>query len=249
MTALNAIQNTFIAPHGQLVAGNVAMPITLSMLLNPPSLVAFWKACLDDRTEFKADALINLPVNTYILGIPAFGSQIYVRRCYPALWDVCLNKIHDKKTNTPHLVVLGNPGIGKTYFGFMILLLLARAGESVVYESGVLGRRFLLTTNMVAEGSQNDFNRILSQTTTYYIVDGVKPLYCPAKTILVTSPRRSIWFEFNKTNSQTCYMPVWTMQEVLKCRELMYTNVSEVIVQDCFHRWGGIARYVLHYAN
>ncbi|POM74956.1 Crinkler (CRN) family protein [Phytophthora palmivora] len=150
----------------QLVVGNI--PISQSMSLNPPALVAFWKAFLNDRTEVKADALIELPRDTYLLGTSTLGSRIYIRHCYPELWKLCQQMIHDKATNTPHLVILGNPGIGKTFFGFVILLLLARAGATVVYESGLLKQRYLLTNEMVAAGSPNDFVHILQNPATYY---------------------------------------------------------------------------------
>ncbi|KAG3148220.1 hypothetical protein PC128_g23648 [Phytophthora cactorum] len=102
---------------------------------------------------------------------------------------------------------------------------------------------------MVLQGSQQDFVGILDQPTTYYIVDAVKPTYYPAKTILLTSPRRSVWFEFNKTNCRTRYMPVWSQQEIFKCRELVYSDLPVAVVQDCFRRWGGITRYALWYAQ
>ncbi|ETI30206.1 hypothetical protein F443_22676, partial [Phytophthora nicotianae P1569] len=249
LVALPQLSEAELPRDRQLVVGDVHIPITQSTSLNPPGLVAFWQAFLDDSTDVKADALVKLPEGTYILGDSSLGSRIYIRHCYPALWELCLERIHDEKTNTPHLVILGNPGIGKTFFGFVILLLLARAGETVVYESGGLKKRFLFTHTVVAQGSQEDFVRILDQPTTYYIVDAVKPAYYPAKTILLTSPRRSIWYAFNKTNCQSCYMPVWSLKEILQCRELIYSTTPEAVVQDCFRRWGGIARYVLRFAQ
>ncbi|EEY61763.1 crinkler (CRN) family protein, partial [Phytophthora infestans T30-4] len=233
----------------QLVVGDVHIPITQSMSLNPPALVAFWNAFLNDSTDVKAGALVELPRDTYLLGDSTLGSRIYIRHCYPALWELCLERIHDEKTNTPHLVILGNPGIGKTFFGYVIVLHLVRTNETVVYESGGLKKRFLFAHNVVAQGSQEDFVRILDQPTTYYIVDAVKPAYYPAKTILLTSPRRSIWYEFNKTNCRSCYMPVWSLKEILQCRELMYSDTPMAVVQKCFRRWGGIARYVLRFSQ
>ena len=233
----------------QLDVGGVKFPVTQTMSLNPPALVQFWKAFLNDRTEVKADVLIELPRGTYIMGDSTLGSRIYIRHCYLELWKLCHQLIHDKNMNTPHLVILGNPGIGKTYFGFVILLLLARAGATVVYESGNFKKLYLFTKEIVAKGTQYDFFEILNNPETYYIVDAVKPLYYSAKTILLTSPRRSIWHEFNKTNCQPCYMPVWSRNEILKCRELIYSDTPENVVQDCFRRWGGIARYVLRFAQ
>ncbi|KAH9094730.1 hypothetical protein LEN26_018134 [Aphanomyces euteiches] len=147
-----------------LMVGDVQIQVTPSMSLNPPALVAFWQAFQNDKTDLKAGALVELPQGTFLLGDSRLGSRLYIRHCYPALWKLCQERISDKET--PHLVILGNPGIGKTFFGFVILLLLAREGATVVYESGVLKQRFLLTNEIVAEGSQQDFVRILDQPTT-----------------------------------------------------------------------------------
>ncbi|KAH9091740.1 hypothetical protein Ae201684P_011284 [Aphanomyces euteiches] len=190
-----------------LTVGDVQIPVTPSMSLHPPALVAFWQAFQNDKTDLKAGALVDLPQATFLLGDSTLGSRLYIRHCYPALWEYCLKTIHDEKMNSPHLVILGNPGIGKTFFGFVILLLLAREGATVVYESGVLKQRFLLTNEIVAEGSPNDFLQILKNTDTYYIVDAVKPAMYVAKTILLSPPRRSIWYEFNKTCCEPSYMP------------------------------------------
>ncbi|DBA01806.1 TPA: hypothetical protein N0F65_002922 [Lagenidium giganteum] len=197
---------------------------------------AFWQAFLNDRTEVKADALVELPEGTYILGDSSLSS----------LWKLCQQMIHDEEMNTPHLVILGNPGIGKTY---VILLLLARASATVVCENGGLKKRVLFAHNVVAKGSQEDFVRILDQPTTFYFVDAVKPVYCPAKTILLTSPRRSIWWEFNKTNCDSLYVPVWTWKEIMNCRDSLFHRLDVSMVSKHFDRWGGIARYVLEKAR
>lgn len=99
----------------QFVVGDVSIPVTKHAVLNPAPLVAFWKALVSDRTEVKAGALIKLPEGTYLLGDELLGSRIYIRSCYPKLWKLCQQRIHDEVEKTPHLVILGNPGIGKTF--------------------------------------------------------------------------------------------------------------------------------------
>ncbi|GMF13532.1 unnamed protein product [Phytophthora lilii] len=146
--------------------------------------------------------------------------------------------IHDEKMNTPHLVILGNPEIGKTFFGYVSLLFPARDSAVVVYESGRLKQRYLFTNNMVVEGAQNDFFQIPKNPETYYIVDAVNPPDHAAKTIILTSPRRSIWWEFNKTTCDTLYMPVWTWKEIFHCRELLFHNLALSMVSNHFRRWG-----------
>lgn len=147
----------------QLDVGGVNFLVTQTMSLNPPALVQFWEAFRKDQTKVEADALIELPEGTYLMGDSTVGSRIYIRHCYPELWKLCQQLIHDEAMNTP----LGNPGIGKTFFGFVILLLLARDGATVVCESGILKQCYLFTNEMVVEGAQNDFVQILKNPGTY----------------------------------------------------------------------------------
>ncbi|KAF0704419.1 hypothetical protein DYB28_008092 [Aphanomyces astaci] len=227
----------------EFVVNDVRFPVTKRMGLYPPALVAFWKALQDYSTLVVADAILELPVGAFLLGYPALGLKVYIRPCYPPLWKVCWKLIQDPKS--PHLVILGNPGIGKTFFGIFILLQLARENKTVVYESGASMCRYLFSGDTVVEGTQNDFVAFLRLPTTYYIVDAVKPQKCQAMTILLTSPRHEVWFSFNNDNCDFRYMPVWTLDEILSCRKLLYPDLDVNMVTDCFHRWGGVPRYVL----
>jgi DNA replication protein DnaC len=83
-----------------------------------------------------------------------------------------LNKIFEifEVQRAPHVVILGNPGIGKTYFGYYMLhylvqrLMQSDSGNrfAIVYESGLNKRRYLFSSNLIAEGfsSSNDFTNI-----------------------------------------------------------------------------------------
>ncbi|RLN57873.1 hypothetical protein BBJ29_009559 [Phytophthora kernoviae] len=142
----------------QIVVNGVTIHVTENMALNPPALVDFWKAFQAIRTEVEADAVIALPEETFLLGDLTQGSRIYIRRCYPKLLNVCWDMIHDEATNTPHLVILGNPGIGKTFFGYVILLHLARLGATVVYESGGSQQRFLFSHASILSSEDDSFD-------------------------------------------------------------------------------------------
>ena len=209
--------------------GGVTIHVTESMVLNDPQLLAYWHALVTSSTEIVADTVVSLPNGTYILGDPALGSGIYIRSCFQELWLIFSGSIGG-------IGILGSPGIGKTYFGYSVLLYLARRGETVVYESADIGKCILFSGNVVVQGSREDFDSILMQTGTCYIVDGVRPKYCPAKTILVSSSREYIW----RTVSTFGRMPVWSEQEILNCRELMYSNTPVAIAEDCNRRWSEI---------
>lgn len=117
----------------------------------------------------------------------------------------------------------------------------------MVYENAT--KRFLFCGEVVVVGSRTDFDRVLNQSEAFYVVDGVKPSICTAKTILVTSPRRDVWYHYSERNCATLFMPVWTKEEIFRCRELMYPHTPVAIVDECYRRWGGIARYVLRHAE
>jgi hypothetical protein len=113
-----------------------------------PELSAFWNALKVCTTPIEKNQVIQLPTNVFILGNPRLGSSIFIRHCYPKLLETALSIIQQPRT--PHLVILGNPGIGQTYFGYVLLLHLARSDATVVYESGTEGRLFLLSRNVIA---------------------------------------------------------------------------------------------------
>ncbi|GMF30562.1 unnamed protein product [Phytophthora lilii] len=44
-------------------------------------------------------------------------------------------------------------------------------------------------------------------------------------------------------------MPVWTLTEIMECREYIYPSLPKEVVTDCYKRWGGIPHYVLRYVT
>uniref|UniRef100_M4BZQ1 RxLR effector candidate protein n=1 Tax=Hyaloperonospora arabidopsidis (strain Emoy2) TaxID=559515 RepID=M4BZQ1_HYAAE len=77
---------------------------------------------------------------------------------------------------------------------------------------------------MVIKGSHTDFSEVLVQLETFYVVDGVRPSLYVAKTLLVTSPRAEIWQKFEQGSCEMLFMPVWTPEEIFRCRELLYSS-------------------------
>jgi len=221
-------------------------PVT-QVVENPPKLVAFHNACKNISHQLEGSSVIKLPDGVFILGNQSFGSSVYVRQCYPELLNLSLEIISQLETH--HLVILGNPGIGKTFFGYYMLIYLLRQGETVVYESGKANRRLLFSPTLTAKGKRDDFADILDEQSTFYLADAVKPVDVLAKTVLLTSPRRDQWFKFSDEDCALRYMPVWSIEEIHQCRALMYAHLTEQEVQTLFDRWGGIPRYVLRNAR
>jgi hypothetical protein len=219
-----------------------------SLVQSLPALTDFWNAFQDCTTRIEKNKIIKLPDNVFILGQSNLGSSIFIRHCYPELLDLALTII--KATLTPHLIILGAPGIGKTYFGYLLLLYLARSGATVVYESALEVSLYLLSPDGVKEGTRQALLPYLRLSSTFYIVDGMEPFRAAAaKTILLTSLRKDIWHQFSKGPCTLRYMPVWSREEIFACRSELYPTLSEDLVDDLYSKWGGIARYVLKFAT
>lgn len=215
------------------------------------ALSAFWNALVVDNTPFNERSVITLPAGVFILGNDILGSSIFVRDCYPALLKATLSIMDSTACAYPvrHVITLGNPGIGKTYFSYFLLAHIARIGGTVVYESGTSDRRYLLSPNRIAVGLKSDFSMFLDLASTYYIVDATRPVVAAAKTVLLTSPRRDRWWEFHKIGCTLQYMPVWSEDEIQFCRSFLFPNITPEVATDRFRKWGGVPRYVLMYAH
>ncbi|KAK6096218.1 hypothetical protein MT418_8606 [Batrachochytrium dendrobatidis] len=211
-----------------------------------PALLDFWTAFTNYPNPLEGNTVVQLPADVFILGNHSIGSSIYIRPCYPKLFEKSLSIV--QSADICRLIILGNPGIGKTYFGYFLLLHLARSGATVVYESFQEECLYLFTPNGVFKGDRRSFHNQLMSLSTFYIVDGMAPTVVNARTILVTSPRREIWYQFCKNSCDIRYMPVWSKEELHSCRSMLFPTVPQELVESLYLKWGGIARYVLKYA-
>lgn len=177
------------------------------------------------------------------------GSKLFVRSCYVDVWPEVEKALNEGKAT----LILGTPGIGKSHFGFLILLLLVRRGETVVYQGREERSRILFSAPSVqVSGIQNrGFDSELDNPNVYYMVDGEAPSIVNAKTILLASPRDTTWNVVSKASKGTFfYLPPWSLGELKKCRESIFDQkVTEAQVDELFRKWGGVARFVLEYAN
>lgn len=245
--------NTIENPHEYLTEGGSCAPAgtskqpTQDLTIDSASiaLLKFWTASKNYSNPIKENTVVQLPENVYILGNEIIGSSIYIRPCYPKLLKESLSIVESLETR--HLIILGNPGIGKTYFGYYYLLSLARSGETVIYENHHEWL-FLLTPHGVFRGTRYTFHNHLMSSNTFYIADGITPVDVPAKTILITELRRDIWHRFSKNSCDIRYMPVWSREELYSCRSMLYSSIPEGLVENLYLKWGGNPRYVLYYA-
>ncbi|PKY19858.1 hypothetical protein RhiirB3_496000 [Rhizophagus irregularis] len=146
--------------------------------------------------------------------------------------------------------ITGNPGIGKTFFGFYLLYFLAKQRKTVVYHK-LKKPPMLFSENGVfsyPEDNIHALKRYLANEEVWYIVDGREPMEYVAKTILICSPQKSHYSQFDKLGVTIRYMPVWSWAEIDLCRGILFRNLTQEHVRELYNKWGGIPRYTLFYA-
>ncbi|CAG8688296.1 16218_t:CDS:2, partial [Funneliformis mosseae] len=166
-------------------------------------------------------------------------SAVFIRKCY---LDLQVSVFRRNKIR-----ITGNPGIGKTYFGYYLLYLLALQNQTIVYDNANE------TKPIVFEGENAEYNDnihpYLLKSSVWYIVDGKEPSDVDAKTILICSPKKSHYEHFDKYSGSTSrFMPIWKWSEIDTCRKI-YKNIKKKQAVYLFRRWGGIPRFVLENAN
>ena len=232
----------------------------------------FWSALLDAQLS-DANAL-TLPEGATWLGECEMVHSIFVRAAYLEIWrqiEEQLDRQLQRPSFTfpsssfnPHdvlpfskITIQGTPGVGKSCFGLYLLWCARRRGMDVV-----LLRAERPCFILQADGRVHCFSHPLHLTVVdaiqnnvnpnmLLIVDGKSPpLGTNVLTVLITSPRKQAYWDFNKQTGATLrYMPPLDASEIEACRAVCFPHLPAQQVSDSVGRWGGVPRYVLQHAN
>ena len=195
--------------------------------------------------------MLRLSGGTTFLGSSRLLDRMYIRDDYVGLWSEIQRLV---SSGLSRIVVSGNPGIGKSWFGLYIAhqLLSRKSPPVVVWEARLSGTRTLIRDGRVLDGSLDDFRTELNNTSAWYLVDeAVFPgaMRVEAKTLVFSSPKRDNYrLTLKATASTIRYLPPWSWDEIEACHALLYADDPDrplAEVSDAFERWGGIPRFVL----
>ena len=147
------------------------------------------------------------------------------------------------------IVVTGTPGIGKSMFGYYLLYLLRCEGKTVVFE--LKGAWYRFGDEGAEKGRLDDFYYAgyLDDPESWYLSD---PKDRPEEnfagtTIVLVSPAFERVKEFLKLpTSKRIFMPVWSLEELLKCRRVVFPHVLRTDVVKSFGVVGGVARAIFN---
>lgn len=125
--------------------------------LAPTAVTAFWLQLPQAQLR---DNFLRLAGGTWFLGRRGLGSTLYMRDDYRSMLQELQ---HMFASSTRKVVVSGNPGIGKSWFGFVVLHHIATTEPDarIVWEMTRKRRRFLFHGGMVLQGDLDAFGDVL----------------------------------------------------------------------------------------
>ena len=165
--------------------------------------------------------------------------SLYVRQAYVDL--------HAKiEATAKDVVIIGNPGIGKSYFALYELYLAVKANKMVVFYHQLTNATYVFDP-MERKGFQDDFNTPCLLEAPVYLYDcGTKtpstyPRTKSARMTMFSSPYRLNYIDALKTGALKLCMPVWSEVEVLNYGKYQYGDDE---LAENLSKFGGIPRYV-----
>lgn len=201
---------------------------------------------------------------TYLQADDNKSRALFTRKHSRALWE----EVYTRFKNEPniHVVVTGNPGIGKSRSMAYLLKILLEDGQLVVYEARKDKNVFIFVPSAIQfdekrnkeipvykvwRSSFSDFKAedcaALKNPNNYYLIDPSLPAPIAsivAHTVIAASPNRMHYHEWKKRgNTPVLCMPSWSKDELLAIRTIM-GNLSVDEVCQRIHKFGGRPRLV-----
>ena len=174
--------------------------------------------------------------------------SIYIREAYKDLHDIIWKR-------DQHVVVVGNPGIGKSFFAVYELYKALEEHKTVVFQSVPARKTYLFRPDDGAEELPFPNAPTLSgMGPTLLLYDaGTKsePQFSNIcdRIIVFSSPCESSYRDLLKEGAALLCMPTWSCRELKHCVTSMETysslRIPQCLVSDRFKKYGGIARFVL----
>ena len=168
----------------------------------------FWKAL--NETEYSFDEeFFQLSGGAHFFGSVEEPSVLFIRECYDDLISTAFDM------NVRKLRISGNPGIGKPFYGYYLLYHLAMLNKTVIFDTHTKSDQVILFEGdkafyLYSAHHADEIRRYLKNPDVWYIVDGKKCDKFDAKTILICSPLRDHYKDFDKRSPHIRYMPVWS---------------------------------------
>ena len=184
------------------------------------------------------------------------SNLLFVRSFYADFYNNVLNGFD---AGSPHrrFVVTGNPGIGKSSFGWYVFarLVAEQPKKIVMYQAEKSSAWVVQPGNSGVELTRfftaGDVHRY-PKADTVVISDGIVPPGVAAFTLFIASPRKALASEmgkeFEKLTPRVCFFPVFNETEMEALRQVAFPDVAKDEADRRMRIWGGNPRNVLRRA-
>jgi len=219
----------------------------------------------DARKDGVRVSALTLPSAVLDSTSPA-GPTLFIRDFYHRYFDL-LRQQHKS-------IVIGNPGVSKSWFQWYILYRLVNEKEIPNLGPNHLNSReppkvivrqvgdsklffYFPLCNKVYRTSSNFYLDDLNPDSALYLVEPgtsyVEPCTSMIQTITTSSPDRRRYKEFFKRGGVLRYMPCWNLDELqtvgayvaARCDESLKDFYAPEAIEERYDRFGGIFRYVI----
>ena len=179
--------------------------------------------------------------------------NFFLRDCYAPLYEKCMELWKpDGNRNICPIILLGTPGIGKTFFIYYVLSQEKKKKNRVYYQM-TKNHLFLFdlnATNTVTEIFGRNVTSFLDQEyegDTLFVIDAYRMSEAPYRkdnrVILITSPNKDTWYKFSKASlAKRLFMPLWTREEIADYNQEMGLGLSRDHLMDAWEKIGGTVR-------
>ena len=173
------------------------------------------------------------------------SNTLFLRDFYSSFYDEYIGNYKEKAK----IVISGTPGIGKSAFGCYAIYRALKDGKIVVFQTAEKPASWLIyEADTVSEVFENKTpGNLLDSTNVLYICDSVRPWVVECPTLLITSPKKSVWFEFTKEKGSVMkFFPVWSGGDELELlRQNCFPNITAESMNRQVNVWGEIPRIAL----
>lgn len=171
--------------------------------------------------------------------------SIYERESYKDLYNIIFEDPAMQKT---HVIIVGNPGIGKSYFALYALSKALQAGNNVIFQC--VSHNVVYWFKPGSSVRHSSSLPVLEDRCDALFFYDAATRECGkfppdfARIIVFSSPARSNYVALEKMDtSVTMYMPVWSAEEMEHAARLLNLDL-ESVMKD-FDVFGGIPRFIL----
>lgn len=104
----------------------------------------------------------------------------------------------------------------------------------------------LFCDEVVVTGTSDNFAELLRRPTTYFNADITNPICCIARTIFLT---RSRCGNDKETNAKSLCLPTWSIEELLRYRDLLYKDIKDSKIIALYQTFGGDVNLIIKNAT